>query len=93
MFFDSKTPRSTPGQAPAPDPSEAAPDEAAELRAHQVEEWRQSAQLVTRAWQDWLAANRAEQRARYTAFVAALANEERAAAEVERLVTGDESRL
>ena len=48
--------------------------------------WRRSAQRVTRAWNAWLAAERRDRSVRYRAFVAALAEEERAAAELERMV-------
>jgi hypothetical protein len=47
--------------------------------------WRRSAQLVTRAWNAWLAAEARDSDARYRAFMAALATEARAATELERL--------
>ena len=49
-------------------------------------EWRRSAQSVTRAWNAWLAADRRDRGVRYCAFVAALADEERAATEVKRMI-------
>jgi heme oxygenase len=49
-------------------------------------EWRRSAQRVTRAWNAWLAADHRDRGVRYRAFVAALADEERAATEVERMI-------
>jgi hypothetical protein len=52
----------------------------------QLHDWRRSAQRVTRAWNAWLAAERRDRTIRYSVFVAALAEEERAAAEVERMV-------
>jgi heme oxygenase len=55
-------------------------------QSQQLREWRRSAQRVTRAWNAWLAAESGDRGARYRAFVAALADEERAAAEVARMV-------
>ena len=51
-----------------------------------LQEWRRSAQRVTRAWNAWIAAETRDRAMRYRIFVAALADEERAAAEVERMV-------
>ena len=58
----------------------------------QLMEWRRSAQRVTRAWHAWLAAESRDRGERYRAFVAALAEEERAAAEVERIIHLAEAR-
>jgi hypothetical protein len=58
----------------------------AEPQSEQLEEWRRSAQRVRRTWNAWLAADGHERRVWYRAFVAALAEEERAAAEVERMI-------
>jgi hypothetical protein len=52
----------------------------------QLQEWRRSAQRVTRAWNDWLAADSHTRAIRYRVFVAALADEERTAAELERVI-------
>ena len=49
-------------------------------------EWRRSAQRVTRAWNAWLAAESRDRGERYHALVAALAVEESAAAELERVI-------
>ena len=49
-------------------------------------EWRRSAQRVTRAWNAWLAAESRDRGVRYREFVAALADEERAATKVERMI-------
>ena len=49
--------------------------------------WRRSAQRVTRAWNEWLAADRSDRPDIYRCYLTALAEEERAAAEVERVVT------
>jgi hypothetical protein len=58
----------------------------AEPQSGQLDEWRRCAQRVTRAWNAWLATDGQERRAWYRAFVQALAEEERAAAEVERMM-------
>lgn len=55
-------------------------------QAQQLQGWRRSAQRVTRAWNACLAADSRDRATRYRDFVAALADEERAAAEVERIV-------
>ncbi len=52
----------------------------------QLMEWRRSAQRVTREWNAWLAAESRDRGLRYSAFVAALAGEESAAAELEQLI-------
>ena len=49
-------------------------------------EWRRSAQRVTPAWNAWLVAEGRDRGVRYRAFVAALDDEERAAAEIERMI-------
>ena len=54
--------------------------------AEQLIEWRRSAQRVTRAWNAWLAAASRDHDARYRVFVAALADETRAAAKLERMI-------
>ena len=60
------------------------PDETVRRAAHET--WRGSAQRVTRAWNAWLAADRAERGGRYRAYVEVLAEEDRAAARVERML-------
>lgn len=47
--------------------------------------WWRSAQRVTRAWNEWLAADGSRRPDVYRRYVSALAAEERAAAELERL--------
>ena len=66
--------------------SGAGTDDPTPRQSPQLMEWRRSAQRVTRAWNAWLAAESRDRGVRYDAFVAALADEERAAAEVERKV-------
>jgi hypothetical protein len=52
----------------------------------QFDEWRASEHRVQRAWEVWLTAERSDQALAYAAFVGALAEEEHAAAQVERTV-------
>jgi hypothetical protein len=59
-------------------------------QTQQLEDWRRSAQKVTRAWHAWLDADRSDHGVCYRAYVSALAAEERAAAEVERAIQPDE---
>lgn len=63
-----------------------APDDAQQVepQTDAVEEWRRCAQRVTRAWNAWLAADRDDRDSCYRAVVVALAEEERAALEMER---------
>ena len=68
------------------DISDAGTDETTRGQTRQLMEWRRSAQRVTRAWNAWLAAERRDRGVRYRAFVAALADEERAAAEIECMI-------
>lgn len=66
-------------------------EQAAQRQTQQLEDWRRSAQRVTRAWNAWLAADGRDRAARYGAFVVALAEEERAAAEVRRMIEHSEA--
>jgi len=61
------------------------PEPEAGAHSRQFDEWQRAAQRVRRAWNAWLAADGHQRRVWYGAFVQALAEEERAAAEVERL--------
>jgi len=65
--------------------------ETVQRQSHHLEEWRRSAQRVTQAWNDWLAADRTERGSCYRALVLALAEEERAASEVERMTRHHEA--
>jgi hypothetical protein len=60
--------------------------ESGERQARQWLAWRRCAQRVTRAWNEWLAADSRQRPARYRCYLSALAEEEQAAAEVERMV-------
>jgi hypothetical protein len=55
-------------------------------QAQGLHEWRCSAQRVARTWNAWLAADRRDRGTHYRAYVSALAAEERAAAEVQRML-------
>jgi hypothetical protein len=58
----------------------------ARREAEELREWRLSALRVTNTWNAWLAAEGSDdRRACYRDFEAALADEERAAGEVERM--------
>lgn len=61
------------------DRSDAGTDDTTPPQTRELMEWRRLAQRVTRAWNAWLAADRRDRGVRYRAFVAALADEERAA--------------
>ena len=86
MFFRSRRHRSPRDNDRAADHSDAGRPETAVQQTEQLQDWRRSAQRVTRAWNAWLAAETRDRAIRYRVFVAALADEETAAAEVERMV-------
>jgi hypothetical protein len=67
-------------------PSALGADEGGERQARQWQTWRRSAQKVTRAWNEWLAANSRESTELYRRYVSALAEEERAAAAIAQTV-------
>ncbi len=87
MFSLSGRQRSARGRPGVADHSHAGGDGTPLWQAEQLQKWRQSAQRVTRAWNAWRAAEDRDRSVRYCAFVAALVDEETAAAEVERAVT------
>ena len=86
MFFRSRRHEPARDNHRVGDKSDAGTDEKALRQTQQLIEWRRSAQRVTRAWNAWLAAESRDRGVRYHAFVAALAEEERAAAEIERMI-------
>ena len=86
VFFRSRRHRSPRDNPRAADHSDAGIPETTLRQTQQLQDWRRSAQRVTRAWNAWLAAESRDRAIRYRVFVAALADEERAAAEVERMV-------
>jgi hypothetical protein len=80
MFFGSrKRQKSAGGASHLSDP---AANESGERQSWQWQMWRRSAQAVTRAWNEWLAANSAERPELYRRYVSALDGEERAAAAI-----------
>jgi hypothetical protein len=86
MFFGSKTRRPTRPSGRASDRGEPASDETARVREQELRAWRESAQRVKRTWNAWLAADRPERGRRYRDYEEALAKEEQAAAQVERVL-------
>jgi hypothetical protein len=89
VFFRSRRHRSPRDSDRAADHSDAGVPETTLQQTQKLQDWRRSAQRVTRAWNAWLAAESRDRAIRYSVFVAALADEERAAAEVERMVDLD----
>jgi hypothetical protein len=66
--------------------------ETLERQRKELQNWRACAQRVTLAWEAWLAADRCDRGGDcYRTFVSALADEERAAAQVERSVRHSEA--
>lgn len=86
MFFGSKKRHETHGGVSHP--SDPARDEAGPQQSQQWQAWRRSAQTVTRVWYEWLAANRCERAELYGRYLSALAEEERAATELQRTLLG-----
>jgi hypothetical protein len=86
VFFRPRRHRSTRGAPRAADQSDAGSPETTLQQTQQLQDWRRSAQRVTRAWNAWLAAESRDRGVRYRVFMVALADEERAAAEVARMV-------
>ena len=86
MFFPSRRHRSPQDKPRAADHGDAGIPETTLRQTQQLQDWRRSAQRVTRAWNAWLAAETRDRPIRYRVFVAALADEETAAAEIERMV-------
>ena len=76
MFFRSRRHRSPRDNPRAADHSDAGIPETTLRQTQQLQDWRRSAQRVTRAWNAWLAAESRDRAVRYRAFVAALADEE-----------------
>ena len=86
MFFRPRRRRSPWDNDRAADQSDVGIPETTLQQTQRLQDWRRSAQRVTRAWNAWLAAETRDRAIRYRVLVAALADEERAAAEVERMV-------
>ena len=92
MFFGSKKQRiSDDGMGPTNDPRIAA---AANVALPQLDTWRRSAQRARRAWNEWSAGRNRERPALYQRYLAALVEEERAAAKVQHaLAEGQPSKV
>ena len=76
MLFRSRRHRSPRENRRAADHSDAGVPETTLRQTQQLQDWRRSAQRVTRAWNAWLAAESRDRAIRYRVFVAALADEE-----------------
>ena len=76
VFFRSRRHRSPQDKPRAADDSDAGIPETTLRQTQQLQDWRRSAQRVTRAWNAWLAAESRDRAIRYRVFVAALADEE-----------------
>jgi hypothetical protein len=82
MFFGSRKRRDSAGGVSHP--SDPAPSQTAEPEFVRWRAWRSAAQKATRAWNEWLAADGRQRPELYRCYVCALAEEELAAAELER---------
>jgi hypothetical protein len=85
MFFRSRRPGAPHDNPLAAGHRRARTDGYAAAETQQLQNRRQSARRVTRTWNAWRAAEGRDRAGRYEAFVAALIEEETAAAEVERV--------
>lgn len=83
MFFGSNK-RQEPAAERIPARSEDPYRELAQRQARRLQPWREAAQAVRRAWKAWLAAESHQRDVRYDAYLAALEDEQRAAANVAR---------
>jgi hypothetical protein len=86
VFFRPRRHRSPRDNPRAAEHSDAGNPETTQQQTQQLHDWRRSAQRVTRAWNAWLAAENRDRAIRYRVLMAALADEETAAADVERMV-------
>jgi phosphoenolpyruvate synthase/pyruvate phosphate dikinase len=86
VFFRSRRHRSPRNNPRAADHSDAGSPETTLQQTQQLQHWRRSAQRVTRAWNAWLAAENRDRAIRYRGLMAALADEEKSAAEVQRMI-------
>jgi hypothetical protein len=86
VFSRSRRHRSSQDEPRAVDERDAGTPETTLRGTQQLQEWRRSAQRVTLAWNAWLAADAHDRAIGYQMFVAALVDEERAAAELERAI-------
>ena len=84
MFFGPRKRHRSPRGASQP--SDPVGNEAVEQQSREWQAWRQSAQKVTRTWNEWLAAEGRQRGTCYTRHISALTEEERAAVEIELMV-------
>jgi hypothetical protein len=85
MFFGSRKRHKLAGGVSHP--SHPADNDAGTRPSRQWETWRRCAQKVTRTWNEWLAAHGRDRAELYRRYISALAEEERAAAEVQSTVS------
>jgi len=84
MFFGSKKRHGS--RCGASRPGDPVANEPVDQQSRQWQAWRLSAQKVTRTWNEWLAADGRQRAASYSSYISALADEERAAAEIELII-------
>jgi hypothetical protein len=87
MFFGSRKRHKLAGGVSHP--SRPADNDAGTRPSRQWETWRRCAQKVTRTWNEWLAAHGRDRAELYRRYISALAEEERAAAGLERAMYRD----
>jgi hypothetical protein len=87
MFLYSR--RSQKSVSGASHPSTPTGGEALQRQARQWQIWRSDASSVTRAWNEWLAGESRDRDRLYGRYTSALAEEERAAAELEHTMNLD----
>ena len=85
MFFGSKKRRKSTNDASHP--SDPPDNEVGKRQSWLWHAWRRSAQKVARTWNEWLAADRCDDAEFYRRYTSALDQEERAAVEIERMVS------
>jgi len=86
VFSRPRKRRSAPDAGSTSQPISEASSRTVQPQSEPLQDWRRSAQRVTRAWNSWLAADHPDRRDRYLAYVSALADEELRATEVQRLI-------
>ena len=84
MFFGSRKRHRTANGASHP--RQPCGGDAVERQSREWQTWRRAARKVTRAWSEWLAADARHRAASYSCYTSTLAEEERAAAEIELIV-------
>jgi phosphoenolpyruvate synthase/pyruvate phosphate dikinase len=86
VFFRPRRHRSPRNNPRVAEHSDAGNPETTLRQTQQLQHWRRSAQRVTRAWNAWRAAENRDRAIRYRVLMAALGDEEKSAADVQRMV-------